>query len=138
MSVEEETTPALYHHCLAAYREMLAEATKQELEGIEGMVYQGYLTALFADKLHLSVPYYTHVTRALKKMGCVRQLRRGGSSTESQWLLLYEPTEQLFQNKVGTARERVRYVTYNEFAALQQRLTDMNNRLLKLERMLGQ
>lgn len=64
------------------------------------IVWEGFLTRFITEELHLSVPYYTSVTQALKRMGCVRQLRRGGGSSPSLWELLTEPTEGLFNNSL--------------------------------------
>lgn len=87
-----EKVPALFEHCEAAYGAMLAEAIETEVgEGVVLPVYEGFLTKLFTEKLFLSNPYYTHVMKRLRAMDCVRQLRRGGSSTPSKWALLKKP-----------------------------------------------
>lgn len=62
------------------------------------IVWEGFLTRFITEELHLSVPYYSSVTQGLKRMGCIRQLRRGGGSSPSQWELKHEPTEELFNN----------------------------------------
>src|SRR5213595_3886111 len=93
----EDASPALYYHCVEAYSEMLAHAEKVELdEGTEGMVYEGFIVAFFKEVLNLSSPYFSSVTQALTKMGCARKLKRGGSTTPSQWLMITEPTPELF------------------------------------------
>lgn len=138
---KEEAVPALYEHCERAYKEMFACAAGVPMDGRDDMppavVYEGHLTKLFADTLHLSVPYYTSVTRALKDMGCIRQLRRGGSTGLSQWLLITEPTREKFDQRVGDGMSRRRYVTESQWRALQQQTTALNNRLLRVERALG-
>lgn len=137
---EEATTPALFHHCETVYDELLSQAKRVELDNgaSTGMVYEGFLTALIKDDLHLSTPYYTSVTNALKKMGCIQQLRRGGSTTPSQWLLLKEPTLDLWNdNKLGQNTGRIKYVTLDQHRALQTQIGDLNRRLSEVERRLG-
>lgn len=60
------------------------------------IVYEGFLTQLITGRLNLSVPYYTSVRKSLIRMGCVRQLRRGGGNSPSQWEMIYEPTLEAF------------------------------------------
>jgi hypothetical protein len=110
-SSEEGTLPVLYSHSKAVYEAMLRSSSKQEFKDADGqtkeaVVYEGFLTKLVTEDLHLSVPYYTSVMRALKKMGCVRQVRRGGSSSPSQWQLYFEPTEKLFVEKTKLTNKR--------------------------------
>src|SRR5882757_3836561 len=98
----DDTLPVLYQHCKDVYERMLTQSTKQEYKDGEevkiAIVYEGFLTKLVTEQLHLSVPYYTSTIRALKKMGCMSQLRRGGSTSPSQWQLFREPTEELFRS----------------------------------------
>lgn len=105
---EDGTLPVLYQHCLAVYEAMLQSSAKTTtIDGgvkQEAVVYEGFLTKLVTEQIHLSVPYYTSVMRALKKMGCCSQVRRGGSTSPSQWRLFHEPTEELFTSKVQKAR----------------------------------
>jgi hypothetical protein len=116
---------ALYEHCVRVYNEMSERAE----ETPEGLVYLGALTRLFED-LGFGVPYYTNVTRKLKSMDCIRQLRRGGGPQPSKWLLLQEPTPELFQ-MVNMAEGKS--TSRGGQAALQQNMRDINNRLLRLE-----
>lgn len=137
MSTEEVTTPALFYHCTDAYREMMARANRVELdEGTEGIVYEGFITTFFKDELKLSVPYFSSVTKALTKMGCARQLRKGGSSTPSQWLMITEPTLELFLDYQDRyLAERVRYVTTIQHEGLQQQVRDLTARVNELEKL---
>lgn len=134
---QEEAVPALFLHCEAVYEAMFASST---LVG-ESMVYEGYLTKLVTQDLRLSVPYYTHVTRALKDMGCIKPLRRGGSTTMSQWELGPKPDLERFLLIVAgkeTGRKHLREVKRMEEAAqVQQQFTDIRNRLDTIERALG-
>lgn len=137
----EEAAPpkALWTHCVNAYKEMLLCANEVPLDGeVTGMVYEGHLTKLFKDDLHLSVPYYTSVMQMLQTMGCVKQLSRGGSTKLSQWLLVEEPTLEVFEAKQGASpKGRRRYVTETQWRALQQQVSDQNRRLNRIESALG-
>lgn len=146
---DDTPPPALFDHCVRTYNAMLAEAKQvivlpdieddlapgdraQELSHI--IVYEGFLTHLFA-KLNLSVPYYTSVMTRLKAMNCVRQLRRGGSTTPSQWELVYEPTYEAFARqappkKRGTGRSA-------KDAQVDDQLTILANRVAALEKWQG-
>lgn len=92
-----DTPKMLLTHAINAYALM-----KKGADEVEGqLVWTGFTTHLICGELNLSVPYYSQVLKCLKTMGCVRQLRRGGSSTPSQWLLVQEPTEELFEMPKG-------------------------------------
>src|SRR6476659_932956 len=138
---DEETTPALFEHCHRTYQRMLELAEKKSFDGGaggEGMVYEGFLTKLITEDLNLSTPYFTHVTGALKRMGCIKQLRRGGSSSGSQWLLVESPTVEKFEKQLLVRKkEAPKYATEGQFAALQQQLTAINQRVSRLERAFG-
>lgn len=99
---EEEVVPALYNHCVAVYQAMHEQASVSPLEPLndeseEALVYEGFLTRLVTNDVGLAIPYYTKVTNELKRMGCIAQLRRGGSSTPSRWQLLTEPDFEVFK-----------------------------------------
>src|SRR3954468_22235888 len=92
----ESRAPALFGHCETVYNAMLARATSVREGNVRMVVWEGFLTKLILEELRLATPYYTSVTQALTKMGCIRQLRRGGSSTTSQWELLRAPNLATF------------------------------------------
>jgi len=98
----DSAPPALFGHCERAYAAMLADAKEigdsgpSSGEGVTMIVWEGFMTDLICSQLNLSVPYYTHILNAMKDMGCLRQLRRGGGSSPSQWELIYEPTLEAF------------------------------------------
>ena len=128
MSEEPEKVPVLFEYCTQAWDAMAEEATLEPVEGGKDLlVYEGFITHLITTQLHLSIPYYTKITRALKAMDCIRQLRRGGSSTPSRWLLLKRPT--LEDYKIGTA---LRLPT-----PLQQSTSDLGKRINELEEQVG-
>lgn len=137
--------PALYEHCVRTYEAMLAQAKTltvtskgveledrsvdpdEDTTASEIIVYEGFLTQLITGKLNLSVPYYTSITRALVRMGCIRQMRRGGGASPSQWELIYQPTEKAFYD---THPKKAPKQTKDEAHAeqirnLAQRVTDL-------------
>lgn len=105
---EEEQLPVAYEYCVRVYEAMTNEASLEELGtgygDEEGMVWDGFTTKLIRD-LGLPVPYYTKILGELQRMDCIRQLRRGGSTTTSRWLLLQEPTPELFLNSIQRKRQ---------------------------------
>lgn len=109
MAEDEVVPPALFNHCMAIYQTMREEATLGDVAPLndenfeEGLIYEGFLTKLFSD-VGLAVPYYSKVMRTLKRMGCVVQLRRGGSSTPSRWQLITEPTMETFEASESVAQ----------------------------------
>jgi hypothetical protein len=136
--VEEELPPlpAIFEHACNVYKEMESEAElvveNDSMHPEEHkLVWEGHLTKLFA-RLHLSVPYYTSVTRELKRMGCIRQLRRGGGNAASQWLIMTAPTEELFRDEsTVTGHQSTRRKT--ALAIMEQRVNDLAKRVLKVE-----
>lgn len=95
----DSSMPALYGHCLDVYKTMKDQGHPDVIEDREVIIYTGYLTKLFAKELSLPMPYYSKVMGMLHNMDCVRQLRRGGGGQPSQWALIQQPTEELFNAK---------------------------------------
>jgi hypothetical protein len=125
------SAPALFDHCVEVYKELCRRAEEQGQSEEDYPTWEGFTTKVFKD-LRLSVPYYTAVMNALKKMDCVRQLKRGGGGAPSRWLLLQEPTRELFETAVpiktlaptGAGRREAQTV---------QMLKDINERLTAVE-----
>jgi len=129
-----QSTSALYEHCVLVYDEMSKRAKeKLTIELSEGdtrtvPVYEGFLTRLF-EEVNLSVPYYTQVVRMLKGMECINQIRRGGGTAPSRWILLGEPTAIAYkaaQSKPGVYKG-------GTAAQTRQMVLDLNNRIIALE-----
>jgi hypothetical protein len=103
------------------------------------IVWEGMLTKFVTADMNLSVPYYTFMTRAMKKMGCIRQLRRGGGTSPSQWQLVREPTEADF-TKYSSETLDANHITPRKRQSMQEELRDqianLNNRLSVVERAL--
>jgi hypothetical protein len=90
-----------YRYCVDTYNRMAATAqtlSAQQTGSVEMTVWEGFFTKLITEELNLSVPYYSTVRRELIRMECIRQMRRGGGSSPSQWELLQPPTEELWHN----------------------------------------
>jgi hypothetical protein len=136
MSQMEEAPPRLYEHCLAVFARMKREAHPTQIEGIHALVYEGFLTRLFSE-LQLATPYYTSVMQRLKKMGCVRQLSRGGGNSPSRWELIKDPIWEDFE-----AAEQRRLQSATKLGQVQGQIADLNRRVIALEakydRLLGE
>lgn len=128
---DENAPPALFEHCCRAYEAMLAEArripvvTGSDDESAYNIVYEGFFTRLITGKLNLSTPYYSSIRDALMNMGCIRQLRRGGSTTPSQWELIREPSLEAFMNQMPTKtpKQTKEDATQAQILALADRLS---------------
>jgi len=126
--VAREPVPALFTQCLEVYETMANQASMQQAypdTEEEFLVYEGFLTRLITQDLHYSNPYYTKVTQRLKAMDCMRQIKRGGSTTPSRWALLQTPTLELFKKAVSQTSTRT--VSSNE--SMKQQIRDLNERL---------
>lgn len=130
---EAQTTPVLFHHCVETYNAMNEEAKTVTEKGEKALVYEGHLTRLITQQLGLAVPYYTSVTKALKGMKCIRQLRRGGGNATSQWELIKAPTEEDFINIQPPKIPR-----QDKMSAVQQQVRDLNHRVNELENFVKQ
>jgi hypothetical protein len=134
VSAQTTELPVLYQYCRDVYDKMLAQAFKVGgRDGSDGyepemIVYEGRLTDLITKEMHLSVPYYTHTMRELKRMGCVRQLRRGGGTSPSQWEMLHEPTPELWYADSGPIRQS----QSDEKAILNQQIRGLSARVTAL------
>jgi len=106
---------------------MKRESHATQIEGVHALVYEGFLTRLFSD-LQLATPYYTSVMQRLKKMGCVKQLSRGGGNSPSRWELIKDPVWEDFE--IADQR-RLRSAT--KLGQLEGQVTALNTRLTNLE-----
>ena len=129
---EGDTSPqANYMHCHTVYKAMMDEATMRTDEdtGRDMVVWEGMLTTLITGRCSLSIPYYSKITTALKDMGCIRQIKRGGGSAQSVWELITEPTEELY-NERPAAKKLPRQDRLTQQAA---QINSLNNRVGALE-----
>lgn len=129
--------PALWSYVTKVYAKMEDEAKVEQVgeeESDTALVYTGHLTALFQG-MNIPNPYYTHVTRMLKAMGCAQQLRRGGGPSTSKWALVAEPTEEAFTAaEAGKPTQRKK----GQYAILEQRIRDLVSRVATLEAIVRQ
>lgn len=122
----ETVPPALFEHVSTIYSAMKETANEESDQG--HAIWTGFATHLFEEK-GLSIPYYTQVMRMLQAMDCLRQLRRGGGSAPSKWLLVQEPTLEQFDKACaipGAYRG-------SKSAQTDQMLRDLSNRIGELE-----
>lgn len=128
---EQSAPPKLYFHALRVFEEMHKRSAAQTITdgGTErhALVYEGFTTQLFRD-LDLSTPYYSKILRRLQRMGCIIQLSRGGGNAPSRWELLKEPEREAFDD-AESARRRIP----TRLGQVEQRVIDINNRLLEVE-----
>lgn len=130
--MSKEPSSAMWGHCIAVYDEMTSQAETKEIYDEERLVYTGFLTKLFR-KLGLTVPQYTYVMNELKRMDCVRQLRRGGGSSPSVWVLMHSPTPELFNKATNPLLNSRGNTRKNAVDILQSQINDLNARVDRLE-----
>ena len=130
MSEKETSLPSLFVHCRKIWARMAELSETVDVEGHPTSVYRGHLTKLVIKEQGLSVPYYTQVMQALKAMGCVRQLRRGGGNAKSIWELKAEPTEERWKRFESTGKTPA---AAGKTAVLEQQVRDINRRLQSVE-----
>jgi hypothetical protein len=126
----EEPLPMPYTHALSVYEEMRKGAKlMKDDQKRDILVWEGFMTHLF-DGLGLATPTYTSILGHLKRMGCINQLRRGGSTTKSLWELCAKPTEDLFRDSVARSKPTTKTAQLEQqVAQLNQRLTSIENAL---------
>lgn len=135
----KDVPPALYEHCVRAYNALMQEAVyvavADEVNGGKKqiVVWEGMFTAFITTQLNLSTPYFTSIRRELIRMGCIRQLRRGGGSSQSLWELLRTPTLELFNHE---RPKRTQAIAQDRFTGLQSQITALEGRIARLEQAL--
>lgn len=125
----EDAPPALYGHCSTVFNEMLTGAKSHvNPQGDTIAIWEGGLVKLITGTLYLSIPYYSSITQALKRMGCISQMKRGGGSGDSQWELHYAPTLEMFLNAQPKKEKK-----QDKWSIAQEQLDSQNQRILALE-----
>lgn len=119
-----EVVPALFEHACNVYKTMEDSSEMDDALGLR--VYEGHLTNLF-KKLLLSVPYYTEIKNRLISIGCIEQVRRGGGTAMSRWVLWKPPT--LEEWKYASSRRPGRG---NAVTVMQQQIKDLSALTRKL------
>jgi hypothetical protein len=121
--------PARYHHCVRLYEVMKKQATQRT----EGLVWEGSLLKTMVGELQLGNAHYTSITRALKSMGCMQQLRRGGGPQGSIWRLIKPPSPAAFRI-ADDSPTPVRTKAQATRKEQDQRIRDLSRRVHNLER----
>lgn len=127
----ETYLPATFHHCVNLYALMSKDA---EATG-DGLIWTGSLLRTIMEGLGLGNAHYTAITRALKRMKCIQQLRRGGGPQPSIWRLLKAPTPAMWRlnfDSAADASQQNKPSSTKEQTA--QRLRDLQLRLDRIER----
>jgi hypothetical protein len=113
-------------HCQRVYDHLYSKATDRLVDDEVQRIYEGFLTQTFAEA-GVEAYYYTHVMNELKRMDCVRLLRRGGGKTPSALLLIERPDEDRFHG-VFAAR-----ATYSPHELLKEEVARLKNRVDRVE-----
>jgi hypothetical protein len=118
-----KTEPARFDHARRVLAQMVLEA------GPDNPVWTGNLTALFKN-LGLHIPAYTEVRKLLINAGAIRQQKRGGGGSPSQWIIdkTSLETDELWYGQGELNKDK------DKPEPIQQRYNDMNHRLNVLER----
>lgn len=93
-------TPKLFMRCLRIWNAMREQAhpyadPESFGDNEKRLIYVGHISTL-ADQVGEARNYIGQLTRRLRNMGCIAQLRRGGGKGIGQWVILEEPTIALF------------------------------------------
>jgi hypothetical protein len=94
---------------------------------IQGKLWIGYLGALIQP-----IGNYSIIITALKEMGCIENVIRGGGSSESTWRLNYPPTVELFSKiprKPGANSIKTAKAAIQANAILEQRVAKLERKL---------
>lgn len=133
ITINEDSLPMLYKHCANVYSMMLQQSSYDDARGCQ--VWEGVLTHLITRECNLSLPFYSSVTRALKAMNCVRQIRRGGGTTPSMWELVQAPTPMnYYQSEASGKFEAAKSQSRpSRVASVEQNLRQLVSRVDTLE-----
>ena len=136
MTTDSDVKPSLFLHCETVYVAMRDGAQQVHEGDVPIVVWEGFFTRLMRD-LDLAVPYYSKVRNFLMQMGCIKQLRRGGGTTPSQWELIKPPTMELWsqlEDKPGVRPGPVsNSLDSAEVATLKQRVNDLTGEVATLK-----
>jgi hypothetical protein len=87
-------------------------------------IYEGYLTYLF-DEIGLGLSCYSTVMHRLQAMHCVEQWSPGSRNVPSRWIILREPSEDLFMEHAVPSRKH-------------SRVKELEDRVERLEQLVAQ
>lgn len=136
---DEEQTAAENHRMfrltLATYEKMMEDSEVDPQSGHH--IWAGKQQDLF-EEVGAHVPEQSYVKRLLSMMDCAHQLQRGNRGRVSKWVLVQEPKPEVFhrfKDKVAVMRGSQGRV--NKLESVRRDQSDTNNRLLAVERVLG-
>jgi hypothetical protein len=135
---QPDVKPSPLLHCEKVYFKMRQDATETYEGEVPMVVWEGFTTRLLKE-LELAVPYYSTIRTALMKMGCIKQLRRGGGTSPSQWELIKEPTlalwhEMLEQDPtIPASTQTGSAASKSDVRILGAKLSDLTERVEKVE-----
>ena len=112
----------VYEQCVQVFEAMDRQAILYTDE--HQRYYEGYLTYLF-DDVGLSLSCYSTVMHRLQAMGCVKQKSPGSRNVPSRWIILQEPSEDLFIEHAVSARKH-------------SRVKELEDRVERLEQLVAQ
>jgi len=136
----EEPMPKLLFQCIKAYESLDAASVANEIEGEEVKMFVGHSTKHLEEAIGLTTAKYGRVMKALKDMGCVIQYKRGaGRTTESQWILVGEPTVESFVALKDRQGKKVYNINVEkeQIKVLRREVNDLKTRLSRLESRVG-
>ena len=94
-----------------------------------GKVWKGKSTQLISG-LGIATPMYPKIFNALKEMGCIEQLRRGGGKASSVWAVFDIDIENEFPQLSAEGKGRLRFTPIQIVA---QRVKDLQRVAQELE-----
>lgn len=122
---------SIFQHTLDVYDLMDEAATECPTPEGPRRVWEGHMTKLVTGQpLNLPIPYYTDITRVLRETRSAYQIKRGGGSAPSRWVLLQRPTLEVFTAWETSSGSRRRT---SKVALLEQRIDDLVGRIGALE-----
>lgn len=127
--MNKQNVPALLKHSYSAYDLLASLAEPVALdEDNEVLMYTGSVTSTLLNIEGINTGNYSMVMNALKVMGCIDQIVKGGGRTKSTIKLNYPPDLTKFlatreTKKHGRAKDR----------AVQQQVSDIVERLTRVE-----
>lgn len=127
--MSDSASDALYLHSVRAY-EIMEQEGRRDVDG--RIVWEGTITNLVMHKMGLSNPYCTHIfgtNGSLRRMGSIRQLRRGGGTAGSLWELVSYPTEDAYKVFIGAKKRR----GSARMDALEQQVRDLSRQNKELQ-----
>jgi hypothetical protein len=124
-----DAPPQAFRHCEDVYKAMRKASTIVEEEGQRWLIWEGRLTKLINEELGLPTPYYTAIRSSLARMGCIRQVQRGGGTSPSKWEIIKAPTLDAYKNAQPEAESKPQ----GRLAQAEQRISDLLRRVELLE-----